>query len=35
LSARELLAAFDPARLRREPTVWTGQGLGQPPPARP
>ena len=34
LSARELLAAFDPARLRREPTVWTGQGLGQPPPAR-
>jgi glutamyl-tRNA synthetase len=34
LSARALLAAFDPARLRREPTVWRDRGLSQPPPAR-
>jgi glutamyl-tRNA synthetase len=34
LSAGEVLAMFDPARLRREPTVWTDAGLGQPPPAR-
>jgi glutamyl-tRNA synthetase len=33
LSARELLATFDPARLRREPTVWADPGLGEPPPA--
>ena len=33
LSAAEVLAAFDPARLRREPTVWTDGALGQPPPA--
>jgi glutamyl-tRNA synthetase len=31
LSARELLAAFDPTRLRREPTVWRDRGLSQPP----
>ena len=34
LSAGELLATFDPARLRREPTVWRDRGLAQPPPAR-
>jgi glutamyl-tRNA synthetase len=33
LSARELLAAFDPARLRREPTLWSDRGPGQPPAA--
>ena len=30
LSARELLAAFEPARLRREPTAWRDVGLAQP-----
>ena len=34
LSAGELLATFDPARLRREPTVWRDRGLAQPRPAR-
>jgi glutamyl-tRNA synthetase len=34
LSAGDVLAMFDPARLRREPTVWTDGALGQPPPAR-
>jgi glutamyl-tRNA synthetase len=34
LSAGELLATFDPARLSREPTAWRDRGLAQPPPAR-
>ncbi len=35
LSAGELLATFDPARLRREPALWRDRVVGQPPPARP